>query len=636
MYQVLARQWRPKNFQQLVGQTHVAEALTYALDNKRLHHAYLLTGTRGVGKTTIARILAKSLNCKEKGISSTPCGQCNHCVEIDEGRFPDLIEIDGASQTKADDTRELLATVPYAPVKGKFKVYLIDEVHMLSGHSANALLKTLEEPPPHVKFILATTDPQKLPITVLSRCLQFHLKNLTVTQITAHLSQILQAQQIEFDQEALQLIASAGAGSMRDSLSLLDQAIAFGAGAVHTAKVATLLGAVPSRHVLSLLAHLADNDVLHLRTELLELDQFSPDYQALLAKLISTLQRITILQLHAQLSGEQDDALLYTLAARLPVELIQLWYQIATEAWQYLPYQPDSKEAFEMMLLRMAVMQPLFPNTQISEKQRISEALPAPTSDWRKHDSEAIITDAPTMPVDAQIAQALNDKTTDEIALATTEDNGGLNNVLENQTNHDSITNQADFTATDLSYETSVLEENQISSVSATYKNPALSPDLSSTSTDFSQKQTEQANASSAAQQRLPKRIEETVHAPSIWSNHIELTQNKYLIRLIKNSLPTHWKAPTLTLSLPTGMYALTDKALLHELAQVLGKHYQHTLQIQAEENNDLLTPAATEKAQEARENAEREAHFLSHPVVEKLQQTFDAQLVAGSVKSMS
>src|SRR5210317_863065 len=258
-YLVLARKWRPKDFADTVGQEHVLQALINALDSGRLHHAYLFTGTRGVGKTTIARILAKALNC-EKGVTSQPCGECSACVEIDEGRFVDLIEVDAASKTKVDDTRDLLDNVQYAPARGRYKVYLIDEVHMLSKSSFNALLKTLEEPPPHVKFLLATTDPQKLPVTVLSRCLQFNLKRMTPRLISERLAHICEAESIEADSAALAIIARAADGSLRDALSLLDQAIAYCGGNVSEAQVAMMLGTIDRGHVVRLLRNLADND----------------------------------------------------------------------------------------------------------------------------------------------------------------------------------------------------------------------------------------------------------------------------------------------------------------------------------------------------------------------------------------
>ena len=258
-YQVLARKWRPRKFAEMVGQEHVLRALINALDNDRLHHAYLFTGTRGVGKTTVARIFAKSLNC-ENGVSAEPCGECSTCMEIDEGRFVDLIEVDAASRTKVEDTRELLDNVQYAPTRGRYKVYLVDEVHMLSAHSFNALLKTLEEPPPHVKFLLATTDPQKLPATVLSRCLQFNLKRMPLPLITGHLETLLKAESIEFEDAALRLLARAADGSMRDALSLLDQSIAFGGGVVNEAEVRTMLGSIEQGHVVELLRALAATD----------------------------------------------------------------------------------------------------------------------------------------------------------------------------------------------------------------------------------------------------------------------------------------------------------------------------------------------------------------------------------------
>ncbi len=292
-YQVLARKWRPRTFHEIVGQEHVVRALTNALDRQRLHHAFLFSGTRGVGKTTIARIFAKSLNC-QVGMSSTPCGECAACQEIDAGRFVDLIEVDAASRTKVEDTRELLENVQYAPNRGRFKVYLIDEVHMLSTHSFNALLKTLEEPPPHVKFLLATTDPQKLPVTVLSRCLQFGLKRLPAGMIAAYLGKVLVEEGIPYEEEALRLLARAGDGSMRDALSLLDQAIAFGSGRVEQAVVAAMLGSIDRGMVSGLLEALAANDATALLQRVAKLDEAVPDYAAVLADLLSLLQQVAL------------------------------------------------------------------------------------------------------------------------------------------------------------------------------------------------------------------------------------------------------------------------------------------------------------------------------------------------------
>lgn len=358
-YQVLARKWRPRSFPEMVGQEHVLRALINALDNNRLHHAFLFTGTRGVGKTTVARILAKSLNC-ETGISSRPCGVCSACREIDEGRFVDLIEVDAASRTKVEDTRELLENVQYAPSRGRFKVYLIDEVHMLSNHSFNALLKTLEEPPPHVKFLLATTDPQKLPVTILSRCLQFNLKRMPPELIRSHLATILEKEGIAAEAPALAELARGADGSMRDALSLLDQAIAFGAGKVTTSEVREMLGTIDRDRVHALLGHLANGDGAALLGEVASLAEQSPDYAGVLAELISLLQRVALAQ---AVPGAIDDILgdrdeLLALAQRISAEDVQLFYQIGLLGRRDLPLSPDARGGFEMVLLRMLAFRP--------------------------------------------------------------------------------------------------------------------------------------------------------------------------------------------------------------------------------------------------------------------------------------
>ena len=294
-YQVLARKWRPRTFREMVGQEHVLQALVNALDHNRLHHAYLFTGTRGVGKTTIARILAKCLNC-ESGVSSEPCGQCTACVEISENRFVDLIEVDAASRTKVEDTRELLENVQYAPTRGRYKVYLIDEVHMLSNHSFNALLKTLEEPPPHVKFLLATTDPQRLPVTVLSRCLQFNLKNMNPERIVQHLQFVLDKELVPFEESALWLLGRSADGSMRDAMSLTDQAIAFGSGKITETEVRAMLGTIDQGAINTLMTALANLDGKALLAAVEQLSEQSPDYAGVLAELLTLLHRIAIAQ----------------------------------------------------------------------------------------------------------------------------------------------------------------------------------------------------------------------------------------------------------------------------------------------------------------------------------------------------
>lgn len=358
-YLVLARKWRPKTFSEVIGQQHVLQALINGLNQNRLHHAFLFAGTRGVGKTTLARILAKSLNC-EQGVSATPCGECNSCQEVDAGRFVDLIEVDAASRTKVDDTRELLDNVQYAPSRGRYKVYLIDEVHMLSASSFNALLKTLEEPPPHVKFLFATTDPQKLPVTILSRCLQFNLRRLTVSQIAGHLADILTKEAISFENEALQQLGHAADGSMRDALSLLDQAIGFGDGAVTADSVHQMLGNVSHHQLLAILQALAAQDGQSLLNQAAELCALGRDVNVVLDALMTALQRIATLQLvpdSADVDSTLDNAL-QPLVAALTAETVQLLYQIALHGKRDLPYAADPQSGFEMTLLRMLHFQP--------------------------------------------------------------------------------------------------------------------------------------------------------------------------------------------------------------------------------------------------------------------------------------
>jgi len=358
-YQVLARKWRPRSFSDLVGQEHVVRALVNALERGQLHHAYLFTGTRGVGKTTLARILAKTLNC-DQGIGPTPCGVCSACREIDEGRFVDLIEVDAASRTKVDQTRDLLDNVPFAPVRGRYKVYLIDEVHMFSASSFNALLKTLEEPPDHVKFVLATTDPQKLPATVLSRCLQFNLKRLPPDQIAARFRQVLDAESIEFDSAALVLLARAADGSMRDGLSLLDQAIAFGGGRVGADDTRTMLGTRGGDLNLDLLEAMADGAGARVLSEVGRIAELTPDFGGVLKDLIDLLHRLALAQQVPETLArdDPDHDRLAALIVRMPPEDVQLFYQVLLTGQQDLPLAPDPRAGLEMVLLRALAFRP--------------------------------------------------------------------------------------------------------------------------------------------------------------------------------------------------------------------------------------------------------------------------------------
>nr|WP_324258819.1 DNA polymerase III subunit gamma/tau [Cellvibrio fontiphilus] len=358
-YQVLARKWRPRVFREMVGQEHVLQALINALDHNRLHHAYLFTGTRGVGKTTIARILAKCLNC-ETGVSSEPCGQCASCREIAEGRFVDLIEVDAASRTKVEDTRELLENVQYAPTRGRYKVYLIDEVHMLSNSSFNALLKTLEEPPPHVKFLLATTDPQKLPMTILSRCLQFNLKNMNPERIVQHLKFVLNEELVPFEESALWHLGRAADGSMRDAMSLTDQAIAYGSGKITESEVSAMLGTIDQTAVYDIVNALASLDGRAVLAAVERMSEQAPDYASAIAEMLAVLHRIAIAQAlpEAVDNSHGDRERIMQLAQQLPAEDVQLFYQTALLGRRDLPLAPDPRAGFEMVLLRMLAFKP--------------------------------------------------------------------------------------------------------------------------------------------------------------------------------------------------------------------------------------------------------------------------------------
>lgn len=379
-YQVLARKWRPKTFSDMAGQEHVLQTLIHALDNNRLHHAYLFTGTRGVGKTTIARIFSKCLNC-EQGISSVPCGQCSSCLEIAEGRFIDLIEVDAASKTKVEDTRELLENVQYAPSRGRYKVYLIDEVHMLSTHSFNALLKTLEEPPPHVIFLLATTDPHKLPITILSRCLQFSLKNLSPQKIVDYLRSVLIAEQIPFEEGALWHLAKGAQGSMRDALTLLDQSISFCAGNVTEAEVSSLLGTPDQALLFRIADALKAEDAAALLDCVNAIAERSFDYFLFLENLLALLHRIAVAQLvpGAVDNSQGDREQIIAVAKQFTAEDIQLYYQIALNGRQDLAMAHDPRMAFEMLMLRMLVFSP-----------QANEEVSGITSESQKKKSELI------------------------------------------------------------------------------------------------------------------------------------------------------------------------------------------------------------------------------------------------------
>ncbi len=377
-YQALARKWRPRRFSEIVGQDHVIRALLHAIGHDRLHHAYLFTGTRGVGKTTIARILAKAMNC-ESPEGSEPCGLCTSCRELDEGRFVDLVEVDAASRTKVEDTRDLLDNVLYAPTQGRYKVYLIDEVHMLSAHSFNALLKTLEEPPPHVKFLLATTDPQKIPVTVLSRCLQFNLKRLTPEQIRLQMESILGQETVAFEANAIRALSRAADGSLRDGLSLLDQAIAHGGGALTEVTVTAMLGTVAREPVFDILEALVSLDAEALLTRIQELDQHAPNYGDVLQEMLTILHHASIAQWAPEVAQRDEDGeAILGLSRKATAEDLQLFYQIALLGQKDLPLAPDPLMGFEMLMLRMLAFRPKGSSAQVSVAKSIRAAEPSP------------------------------------------------------------------------------------------------------------------------------------------------------------------------------------------------------------------------------------------------------------------
>ena len=411
-YQVLARQWRPRRFDEMVGQAHVLRALANGLANGRLHHAYLFTGTRGVGKTTLARILAKCLNCEAHGVTDSPCGECGACREIDAGRFVDLIEVDAASRTRVEDTRELLDNVQYAPTRGRYKIYLIDEVHMLSTHSFNALLKTLEEPPGHVKFLLATTDPQRLPMTVLSRCLQFNLKPLLASMIAEQLERIAGVEGIEAEPAAIERLARAADGSMRDALSLTDQALAFGSGRLADAEVRDMLGSIEQDFLVELLERLADSDGPGLLEVVARMAEGTPDFGDALGELLAMLHQLSLAQTvpgvladHAP-HGER----LAALADRLDPAWVQLLYQIALQGRRDLPLAPDPRAGFEMVMLRMLAFEPAPAESAATPPAPSGRQAPAPSPAATADSTQ--VPDAPAPPGDPaadwhQLAAAL-------------------------------------------------------------------------------------------------------------------------------------------------------------------------------------------------------------------------------------
>ncbi|MCL4113369.1 UNVERIFIED_CONTAM: hypothetical protein GTU68_019495 [Idotea baltica] len=666
-YQVLARKWRPQNFKQMVGQEHVLRALMNALDSDRLHHAYLFTGTRGVGKTTIARILAKCLNC-ETGITSTPCGECNSCKEIVAGNFLDLIEVDAASRTKVEDTRELLENVQYAPTRARFKVYLIDEVHMLTGHSFNALLKTLEEPPPHVKFLFATTDPQKLPATILSRCLQFNLKRMPVDMISGHLEYLLKQESINFEESALRLIARAADGSMRDGLSLLDQAIAFSGSELTETSIRDMLGSISHEPLIHLLESILAGDGSKLLSQVDELSSVTPDFDAATDALISLLHQLAVQQVVPDAINDEEN--ISQLAAKMTKEDVQLFYQIALQGRRDLPLSPDPRSGFEMLLLRMLSFRPLREGMTLEAPQQTSDSSKKKTLELNDSNVESITEDSS----DIEVAKLLDSKPQENPKLVESPVNE-INRTPQPTTQEsvppwedippeleagysskeDPINNTDDVKRTEkqssnsdsksLSLEDLLLSDDDVNHLdvddeaetneSIAPQNKATSYDADSSLITDSTDQTKTDNNSAA-----PEKVD--INQP--WYKVVpQLNLSGRANELIKHCLLDSHENGIISLQLNKDSEDLLAETTKQEIQTALVNFYGDEIRldlriaeasITADTDNQIETPAqrAERKIIETQQQAEH--NIETDPFVRELQSRFNAQIVPGSVKA--
>ena len=599
-YQVLARKWRPRSFTELVGQTHVVTPLTNALKQERVHHAFLFSGTRGVGKTTIARVFAKALNC-ETGVTAEPCGQCSACTEIDEGRFVDLIEVDAASRTKVDDTRELLDNVPYAPSRGRYKIYLIDEVHMLSNHSFNALLKTLEEPPPHVKFLLATTDPQKLPVTVLSRCLQFNLKRLPLESISDHLEKILKSESIDLEASALTQIAAAAEGSVRDSLSLLDQAIAFSNGKILADDVRSMLGSISHDYVVSLLDALAEGNAARLLEIVGTLMEQGSDANAVLAELISSLHLIAMLQAHPQLNDDRlaTRAELSSFIGRIGAEDVQLFYQIAVIARRDMPYVPDTRSGLEMTLLRMLAFKPAERGTSVVSA--------APTVGH----STSQIAQSPTTPAIDPTQTAVPRSAAAAMAMATASKKKSVAPV--------NLASPA---------KSSSIQSAQVSAVSATTQRrpePISHAQVKPETAKLEQVMSE------AVVPDVSKVVDITVDE---WEGIVESLGLEALAReLAMNSILQSQESDVFTLTLNESQVHLNNERLEKRLEQALQQHFGESTKLVVNMGVAISTPAAKVKARYAKKVDTARVALEKDETVRQLKEVFGAEMQQDSIR---
>lgn len=598
-YQVLARKWRPRSFPGMVGQEHVVKALSNALERDQLHHAYLFTGTRGVGKTTLARILSKALNC-EQGVSARPCGECSSCREIDAGRFVDLLEVDAASRTRVDQTRELLDNVPFAPVKGRFKVYLIDEVHMFSTHSFNALLKTLEEPPTHVKFLLATTDPQKVPATVLSRCLQFNLKRLVPEQITAQLARILEAEGIAFEPRALTLLAQAADGSMRDGLSLLDQAIAFGGGRVAGDEVRTMLGTVGREFCLNLLQALARPDRPGLLDEVARIAELTPDFAGVLQELIGLLHRVALYQeVPATLREDAPEReRIADLAGQLVPEDVQLFYQIALLGQRDLPLVPDPRTGIEMVLLRMLAFRPDAGDETGMERRPQRQPTRSP----------AALRELPEGPGTPRGERSAGPGATRQSSGA----GGAARETQAPVAPPPPPASGADDRTVEREGDTAPLRVAEASAETIVSKPHPQEP-------------------------KIPGGLPKALHSPADWHRLVaELGLGGVASQLAHNCGFAGWDGQRLSLTLdPAGENLLgtsAEERLKDALPGVLGEGLEVEFRIARPEHE---TPAQRRVRHQARHQAEAEALMQDDPVARFLRDEFDARWVPGSIEPM-
>lgn len=604
-YLVLARKWRPKTFEQVVGQQHVLRALINGLDQNRLHHAFLFSGTRGVGKTTLARIFAKSLNC-EQGVSSQPCGECQSCVEVDSGRFVDLIEVDAASRTKVDDTRELLDNVQYAPSRGRYKVYLIDEVHMLSTSSFNALLKTLEEPPPHVKFLFATTDPQKLPVTILSRCLQFNLRRLDLTQISEHLSYILGEEQLAFEQTALIQLARAADGSMRDALSLLDQAIAFGAGNVTSDVVFQMLGSIDQDQINQLLSALQQQDAKGLLQQSAELAALGRDFEVILNAILDGLQKIATHQLIPDLAAEEYESTnLKELANTFDAETVQLLYQIALHGKRDLPWAADPKSGFEMTLLRMLSFQP-------RSSDGGTESLPRKKSDTLRKPA----VDVP--PVTASNVSNTDRKNIERPTISSV--------VSTEQTLPDTNNTITETTSASDTQFASTAKEQPTADINPISNTQVPTEELTATEVD----------------EPIPEVNEDTLISvdlsPANWTQIIsELKLSALTRQLAENSAFIRCEQRTLQLALSSELAHLATAKSKERLEQALQKKLDQDVSVVFNHNADSAQSGPTVAVERAEQLAFKQQQAIesiqNDPTIELIKNTFNARIIESTIK---